>query len=1050
MANSSVHPRRFGLGLMMTMLLLTAALLPAVARGQTADDVRGATGVEAGLAVHLGAGGGELEIGLAEGGRMLVQGLTLEAAAATRGREAAEAAGLAGLVTFEVVEDYSTLPYNDDLVTLLIADMDAVGAAAPTGEEVLRVLSPFGVAYLKKGGTWGVIRKPLPPTMGEWTHHDHAPDGNAQSPDAVVGTPRGVQWWVSSGGTLQSELRLGGGVWVGSGKLSQSEDKTDYLDGRNAFNGLLLWRRAEDGGTSSGRGHQDSTFCTDGRLVYGILDDPRVAKAWDLQTGREVVVYTQGLTNRGKSDKWEFRKTPLSLHHMILGDRLIQASGEGEPDVASLDAATGERQWDWTAPDGKNVALTASADGLLFVALTGLQGFPGYHYGNKLAELDSLVAVDLTTGRTAWTNHDVKGFHSFNLVAADGAVFLASNRVAEGEKGKSDEGPYSHLVRIDAKTGKTAFNTDIPKLGVPGEESWNYKLRYKNGMLLPAFGGAVVAFDAKTGGLAGRPYEMPKKMYQDPPLFCSTIRGTEHGFLTGKFSRFVDLRDGTFSAVSISRSGCDDGSFPAYGQIYAGDDGCGCTSWLRGFISMHSKDYSGFRVADDRRLERGPAYAADGGGGGVGAGGAPLEGWPMLLGGPDRMSYTASRLPSPLTEVGSFHIPSDVPDGPVTADWKQQNDILGRITPPVVVDGAVYLAATHQGRVFALDAATGAVRWSFDAGARVDGPPTVAGGMCYFGARDGRVYAVRAEDGVLAWRFLAAPDHRQIVNSGQLENASPVFGSVMVHDGELFASAGRHNQADGGIAVWRLDPRTGRAEASAMIAGQGNSTQDADRPATHDGQGRIHDLLATTAGGEVLVLNTFAIDPKSLAWASIGRHDEAGPVAEIDQTQPSIMAFAFNNAVGTMDRRSDRIGSKGGNGFLYATRSRKGPVTGERIVRAGNSVFAIKGRGGELYRFPLDADGLPITNGPKDRGEPIAKISGKGSFHAMAATPDVIVIARGADVHLLTHDGKPMQSISFDAQVVPYGLAIADGRLYVTLDNGDVHVLGSDKEPRTE
>lgn len=1021
--------------ILLACLLLMGTPHAAIAAAPSADAVRKATGVESGLAVHVGCGDGGLATGLASEGRMLVQGLTLDAAAEKTLRALALAKGVTGLCTFVTPADFKTLPYNDNLVTLVIADLDQLGADAPSHGEIMRVLSPFGVAYLHTGGKWEATRKPLPDTMGQWTHHDHLPDGNAQSPDSLVSMPRGVQWFVSSGGSASSEMRLGGGVWIQSGRLSDSDDKSIYLDGRNAFNGLLLWRRAEP--RSTPRGLMDSTFCMAGNTVYGILDDPKVAKAWDATTGRELMVYDKGLTNGGQSEEWRFRKTPLSLQHMVLDGVLIQAGGgegdKSQPDVAALDPETGERLWDWTAPKGMNIGLTAAADGRVYLGLTKLQGYIGFHYGNKLAALDSLVALDLRTGKPLWSSDAITGFHSFNMVAAEGDVFLCSNLVEEGKKGDPSIQAYSHIVRIDGDSGELIFDTDIPKLGVPAESSWNYKLRYKDGMLLPAYGGAVVAFDAKTGELADKPYQMPAKTYQDPPMFCSTIRGTEHGFLAGKFTRFVDMRDDSFSALSITRSGCDAGSYPAYGLIYAGDDNCGCTSWLRGKASLHARDYTAMRVPDERRLVKGPAY------GQVPSAPVAAEDWPMMMGGVERMSYSPTNLPSDLKETLKVDIGVDLPPGPITVDWKQQNDICGVLTPPVVVGDTVYVAATHRGRLYAIDNSNGAVRWTFDTHARIDSPPTIHDGLCLFGSRDGWVYALRASDGALAWRFLAAPDTRQIVNSGQLENASPLYGSVLVHGGKLFANAGRHNQADGGIEVWRLDPRSGQAEAHNVIAGQQNSTQEVGVPAGYDGQGRLNDILTTTARGKYLVLNTFILNPQSLNWVGASRRDDVGPVPEIDQTDPSIMTFAFNNAVGTIDRRSDSIGAKGGGGFLYGTRNRKDPVVAPRLVRAGDAVFAAEDKG-ELVKFALDQHGMPVANDTegrsKDKGQLIAKIPGKGTMWAMATTDDAVCIARGKTLWLYRHDGTLLQQIDLPAQPVAYGLALAHGRIYLTLEDG--------------
>jgi outer membrane protein assembly factor BamB len=69
---------------------------------------------------------------------------------------------------------------------------------------------------------------------------------------------------------------------------------------------------------------------------------------------------------------------------------------------------------------------------------------------------------------------------------------------------------------------------------------------------------------------------------------------------------------------------------------------------------------------------------------------------------------------------------------------------------PVVDGGRVYFGS-EDGTVYALDAATGARRWTFHASGAVKCGLALSGGRLFFGDYSGRVYAIRARDGHQVW-----------------------------------------------------------------------------------------------------------------------------------------------------------------------------------------------------------------------------------------------------------------------------------------------------------
>ena len=73
-----------------------------------------------------------------------------------------------------------------------------------------------------------------------------------------------------------------------------------------------------------------------------------------------------------------------------------------------------------------------------------------------------------------------------------------------------------------------------------------------------------------------------------------------------------------------------------------------------------------------------------------------------------------------------------------------------RASGVAAASGLLYLG-TDDGRLLALDAATGARRWEFAARDAIVGTPVAHDGRVYFGSFDGNVYALDAASGALRW-----------------------------------------------------------------------------------------------------------------------------------------------------------------------------------------------------------------------------------------------------------------------------------------------------------
>jgi len=70
----------------------------------------------------------------------------------------------------------------------------------------------------------------------------------------------------------------------------------------------------------------------------------------------------------------------------------------------------------------------------------------------------------------------------------------------------------------------------------------------------------------------------------------------------------------------------------------------------------------------------------------------------------------------------------------------------------VVAQGKVYFSCS-DGRVYALDAATGDRQWQFENGDKIWSTPAIDGDTLFIGSFDNKLYALGATDGSLKWKF---------------------------------------------------------------------------------------------------------------------------------------------------------------------------------------------------------------------------------------------------------------------------------------------------------
>lgn len=99
---------------------------------------------------------------------------------------------------------------------------------------------------------------------------------------------------------------------------------------------------------------------------------------------------------------------------------------------------------------------------------------------------------------------------------------------------------------------------------------------------------------------------------------------------------------------------------------------------------------------------------------------------------------------------------------------------------PVIGGGLVYFGC-GDGNLYALDVATGALKWKFATGDVVHASPALAAGVLYFGSWDTNLYAVDAATGELKWKFKTGEDPVNFNQTGI--QSSPCVTGGMVYFG---------------------------------------------------------------------------------------------------------------------------------------------------------------------------------------------------------------------------------------------------------------------------
>jgi outer membrane protein assembly factor BamB len=279
-------------------------------------------------------------------------------------------------------------------------------------------------------------------------------------------------------------------------------------------------------------------------------------------------------------------------------------------------------------------------------------------------------------------------------------------------------------------------------------------------------------------------------------------------------------------------------------------------------------------------------------------------------------------------------------------DWTFDGRTLAEF-PPAVAAGLV-IHTVNSGRVFALDARTGAVRWARRQRGAIAASPAIAGGRVYVASMDGRLTAYRLRNGRQIW---------------QIAVGSPIETSPLVIGEELYFGAWNGN-------LYSVNLRTGRLRWTVRGAGaiKGSAAQ----------AGRL--VIVGDYGGVVR-----GIDRRSgrEVWRAYGTRFYGGPGV----SGSTAVIGDVGGAVTALDARSGRRRWRvPTGGYVYSS-----PAIADGTVYIGSYA-------GRFMAIDLDSGRVRWSFNAGGRISGSATVVGKVVYTAVLAYPGQAKRTWGLDV----------------------------------------------------
>ena len=404
--------------------------------------------------------------------------------------------------------------------------------------------------------------------------------------------------------------------------------------------------------------------------------------------------------------------------------------------------------------------------------------------------------------------------------------------------------------------------------------------------------------------------------------------------------------------------------------------------------------------------------------------------WPTYRGDCMRSGATAAALPDAPVLLWTYrarHAPRPAWQG---RDTRMSFD---HAYHPVCGDGLLFFGSSSDGKVYALDAATGRLRWEFLTGGPVRFAPAFDNGRLFVASDDGRLYCLAAADGTLRWKIRGGPTDSMILGNDRMISRWPVRGGPAVADGVVYFAAGIWPSE--GIFLYAVDAATGTTRWLNDSAGH------IVMPQPHAG---------AVARSGVSAQGYLALDDRRLLVPT-GR----GVPAAFDRATGRFLYFhlqAYGQKGGADICVADRWFINGG--LVYDTQTGAHLRTARSLPAGASAAF--DGGVASWHDGQVKGARWAETEVADRMGRPAVQTVLEDLWSAPAPhggsalikAGDAFVSGGPGGVCMVRPNGTTAWSAAVDGDVL--GLAACGGRLLVSTDKGDIYCFGRGSPPPAE